>query len=581
MNKSNYTQIKELNTSNTQDDEDSISNASSYGSASSNRLDELAANQTKPTPSPPPPPRPTPQSRTVLKYSDKNNRYLFDQLQHDQPLQVANSLELHYHVFHNDIKKVREYIARVKRTSPKSLVECLSFKDLHENTPLHLSCMLGNSEITKLLIDEGAIVKSRNKQMWTPLNEAISYGERELIKCTLKKFEAEVEKIMEDTKPKVIEALVEMDDFYVEILWDFVSWIPFISRFLPSDVCKLHKLGSKLRLDCTLGDIAQGNKRNPDGTMSKNSESAANTVGATISPFNWERGDLTFLFDIEKIGTKDSIVFMNNARKTFTIIDKNAQVEFEHDLDKETDLMLSKEMVFLKLNTKQASFVPTQVGWFSKRDKIEVVNGYSCQFYDVNNLYIVTKLRVEHLSDEELKKREEKEAKLRQQLNQQKMTSDDMTGIEQVDLEEIKHRPSLPPPPAHAATWNDYINSKEGEWPCLGRKIKCKESKKEFKAQLAMSQEFPLTVNDLNKLLDALVPLAKFRKLKEFINLKLPPGFPVKIDIPIVPAISAKVCFQNFRKQQPAKCLFEVPKDYKEEIIVDIKEQNETVTSSY
>lgn len=81
-------------------------------------------------------------------------------------------------------------------------------------------------------------------------------------------------------------------------------------------------------------------------------------------------------------------------------------------------------------------------------------------------------------------------------------------------------------------------------------------------------------MNDLNKLLDALVPLAKFRKLKEFINLKLPPGFPVKIDIPIVPAISAKVCFQNFKKQPPSKSLFEVPKDYKEEIVAEMNSES-------
>lgn len=38
-----------------------------------------------------------------------------------------------------------------------------------------------------------------------------------------------------------------------------------------------------------------------------------------------------------------------------------------------------------------------------------------------------------------------------------------------------------------------------------------------------------MTLKELNELLEALVPLAKFRKLKEFISLKLPPGFPVKI----------------------------------------------------
>lgn len=117
-------------------------------------------------------------------------------------------------------------------------------------------------------------------------------------------------------------------------------------------------------------------------------------------------------------------------------------------------------------------------------------------------------------------------------------------------LSEIEFRPNLSPPPQTNINWDEYLNSAEGEWPHLGRKLRLKESKKEFKAQLAMvlhiyqakiieicnfifknvkSEEFPLTIHDLNKLLDALVPLAKFRKLKEFVSLKLPPGFPVKI----------------------------------------------------
>lgn len=405
--KANYTKVSNGSVDNKGDGDNLSNDASSYGSASSlpSSVALSMSNKTTPKPSPV-------HTRTVLKYSDKNTRYIFEQKladsTYDEDQLTSNSLELHFYVFNNQVNKVKEHIDKLKRkhnNQKQTITDNLSIKDLHDNTPLHLCCMLGNLEIAKMLINEGAIVKSRNKQMWTPLNEAISYGDRELIKHTLKKFEEEVDKIMDDTKPKVIEALREMDDFYVEILWDFVSWIPFISRFLPSDVCKLHKLGSKLRIDCTLGDIAQGNKRNPDGTLSKSSESAANSVGATISPFSWQRGDLTFLFDIEKMGTKNSIVFMDNTRKTFTIIDKTAPSEIEHDLDKETDLMLSKEMVFLKLNTKQASFIPTQVGWFSKRDKIEVVNNYNCQFYDVNNLYIVTKLRVEHLSDEELKKK--------------------------------------------------------------------------------------------------------------------------------------------------------------------------------
>lgn len=206
-------------------DEENLSNdASSYGSASSLPNSVALSINKKTTPKPSPAP-----TRTVLKYSDKNTRFIFEQKlsdSYDGDLLASNSLELHFYVFHNQVDKVKEHIDKLKRkhnNQKQTIADNLSIKDLHDNTPLHLCCMLGNLEIAKFLISEGAIVKSRNKQMWTPLNEAISYGDRDLIKHTLKKFEEEVDKIMDDTKPKVIEALLEMDDFYVEILVSLFS----------------------------------------------------------------------------------------------------------------------------------------------------------------------------------------------------------------------------------------------------------------------------------------------------------------------------------------------------------------------
>lgn len=540
------------------------SSLSSYGSAESDKEKIDYTEKIMPVNS----------SRTVLSFSAKNNNAL---VLNTNGNGENSEYELHRLVFFNDISGVRRYIERFIRANLKIRSEALSMKDKYENTPLHLACMLGHIEISRLLVLGGATVKIRNKQSWTPLNEAISFGSRDLIRFTLEKFEKEVEQIVDDSKPKIVSALKEMDDFYVEIKWDFESWIPFVSRFLPSDCCKLYKKGSQLRLDCTLGDVTAGSGGGKD--------SAANSVGSSISPFRWERGDLSFLFEIEKVGSKNSIFFMNNNKKTYFVIDSKNHKEFQIDLDKEVDLLLSKEMIFIKLNTKQALFSPTQIGWlgFNKRDKIEVLNGYLCQFFDINNLYIVTKLRVEHLSEEELKKREDKQLAIKKHLSSSVFSSGksndknensnnnddkDMRGLDEIakELEEdIEYRPSLTPPPKNQLSWNEYIES-NSEQPVLGRKPKLKESKKEFKAQIAMSQEFPLTVPELDKLLDALVPLAKFRKLKEFINLKLPPGFPVKIDIPIVPSVSAKVCFQNFKKDcNHSADLFRIPSDYIEE----------------
>lgn len=511
-------------------------------------------------------------NRTVISYSAHSQTLV----ERTNSITDENRLlELHRAVFQNDVAKLRNLLVKLSRSGFKNVRQMLDMKDKFENTPLHLACMLGNLEMVKMLADAGATVKIRNAQMWTPLNEAISFGNRDLIRITLKKYEKEVETIMNEAKPRIVQALHEMNDFYVEINWDFESWIPFVSRFLPSDTCKLYKKGTKLRLDCTIGDL-------PTKRDSANKESAANSVGASISPLSWSRGDLSVLFEIEKFGTKDSIIFMDNTKKVFIVIDKHEQVE--QDLEKEIDLFLAKEMVFIKLNTNTATFLPTQIGWFNKKDKVETLNGYMCNFYDVNNLFMQTKLRGEHLSDEELKKMEDKQAKMKKQFSsgggalmaaessEEKSrdhgndpTDQDVQGLDDL-MEDIEYRPSLPSPPPTHLSWDEYISSASSHPPCIGRKQKIKESRKEFKAQIAMSQEFPMTVLELDKLLDALAPLAKFRKLKEFLKVRLPPGFPVKIDIPIVPAISAKVCFKNFVKgARHEDSLFRVPDDYREE----------------
>jgi len=48
--------------------------------------------------------------------------------------------------------------------------------------------------------------------------------------------------------------------------------VPFLSRLLPSDLCKIHKCGEKIRVDCTLMDFNE---------------------------MSWQRGDLSFVFNGE------------------------------------------------------------------------------------------------------------------------------------------------------------------------------------------------------------------------------------------------------------------------------------------
>lgn len=46
---------------------------------------------------------------------------------------------------------------------------------------------------------------------------------------------------------------------------------------------------------------------------------------------------------------------------------------------------------------------------------------------------------------------------------------------------------------------------------------------------MLQSPDFPLSVDMLLNVLEVITPFKHFNKLREFVQMKLPPGFPVKI----------------------------------------------------
>lgn len=70
----------------------------------------------------------------------------------------------------------------------------------------------------------------------------------------------------------------------------------------------------------------------------------------------------------------------------------------------------------------------------------------------------------------------------------------------------------------------------------------------------------------LLNVLEVIAPFKHLAKLRDFVALKLPSGFPVKIDIPILPTVSAKITFQKFEfRDNIAAELFEIPLNYSED----------------
>ena len=120
----------------------------------------------------------------------------------------------------------------------------------------------------------------------------------------------------------------------------------------------------------------------------------------------------------------------------------------------------------------------------------------------------------------------------------------------------------------------------------MGRKLAAKEQRKRLSASIWMSHDFPLSIDQLLPLFEILSPSNEhFDKLREFISLKLPPGFPVQVELPVLMFLSARITFRNYRNwtretrktipipgaadpQKSSSSWFEIPEGYTEGVVI-------------
>uniref|UniRef100_A0A665W9J4 Ankyrin repeat domain-containing protein 13C-like n=1 Tax=Echeneis naucrates TaxID=173247 RepID=A0A665W9J4_ECHNA len=388
----------------------------------------------------------------------------------------------------------------VRRLSSLIRTHSISQKDVHGNTPLHLAVMLGH------------------KAVWS--NTGLTKMNRKLLKKIIHQFQFESRKLH---LPCICRGFIRgLGDFYLELHWDFQSWVPLLSRMLPSDACKIYKQGINIRLDTTLIDFTD---------------------------MKCQRGDLSFIFNGDAAPSQSFVVLDNEAK----VYQRIHHEESEMETEEEVDILMSSDVYSATLSTKSITFSRSQIGWLFREDKTERVGNFLADFYAVNGLVLESRKRREHLSEEDILR------------NKAIMESLSKGGsISEQSFEPVR-RQSLTAPAPNTVSWEEYITAEHGKPPHLGRELLCKESKKNFKATVAMSQDFPLGIESLLNVLEVIAPFKHFNKLREFVQMKLPPGFPVKLDIPVFPTITATVTFQEFRYDEFEDSTFFIPPEYKED----------------
>ncbi|EHB13338.1 Ankyrin repeat domain-containing protein 13B [Heterocephalus glaber] len=420
--------------------------------------------------------------------------------------------------------------------------------DPRGRTPLHLATTLGHLECARVLLAHGADVGRENRSGWTVLQEAVSTRDLELVQLVLRyrDYQRVVKRLA--GIPVLLEKLRKAQDFYVEMKWEFTSWVPLVSKICPSDTYKVWK---SLRVDTTL-------------------------LG--FDHMTWQRGNRSFIFR----GQDTSAVVMeidHDRRVVYTETlalagqDRELLLAAAQPTEEQVLSRLTAPVVTTQLDTKNISFERNKTGILGWRsEKTEMVNGYEAKVYGASNVELITRTRTEHLSEQHKGKVKGNEVKVYGASNVELITRTRTEHLSEQHKGKVKGcktplqsflgiaeqhggpqngtliTQTLSQANPTAITAEEYFNPNfELGNRDMGRPMELTTKTQKFKAKLWLCEEHPLSLcEQVAPIIDLMaVSNALFAKLRDFITLRLPPGFPVKIEIPIFHILNARITFGN------------------------------------
>ncbi|KAJ8378243.1 hypothetical protein AAFF_G00244470 [Aldrovandia affinis] len=423
---------------------------------------------------------------------------------------------LHCWVWENDYRKLENELK-------KSNIEEV---DPRGRTPLHLAVSLGHLESVRVLLRHGAEVTKENAKGWTALQEAVSTGDPEMVQLVLQRRDYLKASTALGGVPELLCKIRESPDFYMEMKWEFTSWIPLVSRVCPSDVCRIWKSGANIRVDATL-------------------------LG--FENMTWIRGRRSYIFrgddsctELMEVNHDEEVV--DTERFDISREIEDVTLDSMQPAEQEVAKRLTTSIVNTYLDTRHIAFERNKSGiWGWRTDKTEVVNGFEAKVFTVNNVNVVIRTRTEHLTDEEKARIKDERNVLESLLGtveQQFSAQGDLT---------LEYATATNPT---AITPDEYFDPEfDLKDRDIGRPIELTIRTQKFKATLWMSEEHPLSlVEQVTPIIDLMARTSThFARLRDFVTLKFPPGFPVKIEIPLFHVLNARITFGNVNKCSTAE----------------------------
>ncbi|XP_055623876.1 ankyrin repeat domain-containing protein 13B isoform X2 [Toxorhynchites rutilus septentrionalis] len=482
---------------------------------------------------------------------------------------IKQKYPIHWPVWNNDTEELQKAI--------DSQQHDLEQLDSRGRTPLMLAVKLCHLDCVKALLTARSNANFECDG-WSVVQEAVCSGDANILTAVLEVRDLQRHMKRVSHVPQLLQHLQDTPDFYVEMKWEFTSWVPLMSRVCPSDTYKVFKRGSNVRIDTTLLGFDNN---------------------------NWQRGNRSYIFK----GQSESATMIEIDHDTGEV-----SVEHMRSIDSEVidGIPPSKESVSLRLQAPvicnhidmdKISFERNKSGfWGWRSEKNETINGYECKVYGASNVEFITRTRNEHLSEEQARIKSSR-TPLQHFLG---MTEEDYNhaGSNAVPAAQSALNDSSSTPllgsdnnsplqetassskelPMTAPTAEEYFSDIDLQGRDVGKPKKITAKVQRFKANMWLSEEFPIKLQEqVLPILDLMSTMASphVSKLRDFVTMQLPSGFPVKIEIPLFHVLNAVVTFGNvFAIETPVTnvshikeseerttciiedCCFDVPSEY-------------------
>ncbi|XP_032596741.1 ankyrin repeat domain-containing protein 13D isoform X2 [Drosophila grimshawi] len=463
--------------------------------------------------------------------------------------EVKLEYPLHWQIWNGNAEKLQQQLQTDQIDKEKI--------DPRGRTPLMMAVRLANLECVKCLLAAKCNATYEHAG-WSIVQEAVCTGDVDILTAIIevRDLQRHVQRVTH--VPQLLQHLLDAPDFYIEMKWEFTSWVPLMSRLCPSDTYKVYKRGANVRIDTTLLGFDNN---------------------------TWQRGNRSYIFK----GARETATMIEIDHVTHEVMVEQMSSDIGDIVGIPPPLgtvraRLAAPVITNNIEMEKISFERNKSGiWGWRSEKSEMINGYNCKVYGASNVEFVTKTRMDHLSEEQIKNKTAR-TPLHSLLG---IADEDYVNVP-TDAAAISislprpgdAAPVAAPPPVcssengdraspataqeesngssvsgsgastpHLVTVEEYFSPEvDLHGRDIGKPKNLSTKVQRFKANLWLAEDHPIRLQEqVLPILDLMSTMASphVSKLKDFITMQLPAGFPVKVEIPLFHVLNACITFGN------------------------------------